>query len=294
MEIRGWTKILALVVASAFGGAMVFAICVVAFLYYFSEGHRTAYPETETATVHGAPPIRNPVQFLGSHGSTNGKFDYNSQKFLEAGPGRIVGTVTAAGNPVAGLRLRLALNGSVYSQWGETGSDGKYSIAVPYGEYRVDGYRLDHDRVDELLGGKTENRRIGNSYHDSLPFKVSEGKPGQGVDLDYVEAIQLTGPTGEVSVSKPVVASWKPYPGAMSYRVQLTESKDRVNHTRKYVFPYLGRPEVLEPSIDLTAKGATLHPGYYYEVEVEALDGSMAVISSTGMRFGASDFRAVD
>jgi hypothetical protein len=296
MEIRGWPKILALVVASAFGGALAFGACLVTFFSHFATGTRSLEATNTGVTVHGVPPITERVRFLGTMGQYNGDFDpRNSDKVLDAGPGQIVGSITAGGKPIAGVRIQLALNGSVMSQPGESAADGRYRIAVPYGAYRIDGYRLDYQRLDGLLGGKTDNPKNRSSARQSPPIQVAEGKPAAGLDLDYIEPVRITGPSGEVSLTKPIVVSWKAYPGAASYRIELTEFKTRGDFINgQAAFRWPDRPEVLDTSIDLKQSRAQLHAGSYYRVDVEALDPSMAVIATTGNRFGSMDFRVVD
>ncbi|HSS28367.1 MAG TPA: hypothetical protein VLL50_10470, partial [Usitatibacter sp.] len=125
-------------------------------------------------------------------------------------------------------------------------------------------------------------------------IQVAENSPATGPDLDYVEPVRLTGPSGDVSLAKPIVVSWKAYPGAASYRIELTEMKNRGDWNGNPVFRWPDRPEVLETSINLTQSHAQLHAGSYYRVEVEALDPSMAIIANTGNRFREIDFHVVD
>lgn len=300
-------RTLALVVASAFGGALAFAMCLAAFFLYFSPGIRYStgthvgepggHAPSES-TVLEAPPIKESKRFLGSTGSYNGDFDTrNVDKVLATGPGEIAGTITANGKPVPGVRIRLALNGAVMSQWGETGNDGKYHVAVPLGTYRIDGYTLDHRNLDEVLAGKTENRRCGCSMemHDKQTIQVVAGRPASGLSLEYVDPVQLTGPSGDLPLAGPVVISWKPYAGAASYRIQLTEMKtpgDFMN--REFVFAWRARPVVKETSIDLAKAGADLHAGSFYQADIEALDPSGRVMANTGNRFRDTDFHVVN
>jgi len=297
MEVRGWPKIIALVAASAFGGALAFAACLVAFFSYFSvHGTSMDFSERNSETVHGAPPILERKRFLGTQGAYNSEFNpLNSEKVLDRGPGEIVGSITAGGKPVAGVRIKLALNGSVMSQPAKTGSDGKYHVPVPYGAYRIDGYSLEGENLDDLLGGKTDNPKSKSAQLEPRPIAVAEGKPGAGLDLDYIDTVRVTGPSGDVSKRKPIVVSWNAYPGAATYRIQLLESKGPgPMQSRRTVFGWRDRPEALGTSLDLTTSNTDLNVGSYYHVYVEALDQSMAVIATTGTDSMATEFHVVE
>ena len=68
-------------------------------------------PSTEVNTV---PSIQPPSKYLGSTNISSSGFSRSG--VLAGGPGEITGNAEANGNPVEGLKLRLALNWSVYSQ----------------------------------------------------------------------------------------------------------------------------------------------------------------------------------
>jgi hypothetical protein len=198
------------------------------------------------------------------------------------------------GSAIAGVPIRLALNGSVMSQWGKTGPDGKYAIAVPYGEYRVDGYELEPRQVDPLLGGKTDSPRNWG-YHRAESFRVAEGVPGAGVELDYIDPVIVVAPKGAVLASQPIVLKWQPYPEATSYRLQLEEFRRAGDfQNERWLFDWSERPVVEGTTFDLDAKGVKLRPGYHYQVRVEALGASRRILSNTGNRFAVTDFHVTE
>ena len=296
----GAVKTILLMVASAIVGIVLFIVGVVAWLSYQAGTGGTLpsisfpgpvrSPGARESTVTAPPAVKE--RFLGSGGMYSGGFQDRSQ-VLAAGPGTIAGTVRVDERPAAGVRLRLALNGSVMSQWAEVDREGRYAAAVPYGEYRVDGYELDYNTANAVLGGRTDGPRNGR-YHDSDTFTVAEGRPGTGPELRYVAPIVKIGPKGAVSASKPVVLEWRPYPGAASYRVQLTGRPGEDDYARQVqVFDWRDRPVVSGTSLDLGQHRVKLKPGYAYAVEITAIDadGRTLVDSSRSSR---TDFRVTE
>lgn len=288
-------KLVLLMIASAIAGVVIFLAAGAAFFMFTSSRDRDttlSFPGKPTVLTE-PPSIKDSQQFLGTMGSYNGDFKPSARdKVLAEGPGRIEGRITAEGKPVAGVSIRLALNGSVMSQSGKTGLDGKYSIPVPFGEYRIDGYELDHQLSRTALGGKTDGPR--NMHYDQSPFTVAEGKPGRGLDLDYVDPVVIVGPKGDVSASGPIVVSWKPYPDATTYRIQLTEFKQPGDYrSMRQVYGWNDQPVVMDTSLDLTAKGVKLKPGFYYRVEIHA-EGLQGTLAGTGNRFNVTDFHVTE
>lgn len=292
-------KTFLLLIASAFLGALFFAIGVYFYFYWqfahFPAGGEVRLPPAqEGRTVAAAPPIVERETFYGSHGVFGGGFSPGGEHaVLAAGPGKIVGAVTSSGKPLQGLRLRLALNGSVFSQWAVTDAGGRYEVALPYGKYRVDGYELDSQAAYRLLAGKTDAPRQGYGQVDVIV--VDAGKPGRGIDLAFVDPVRKLGPVGDVSLAKPVVITWQPYAGAAAYRVQLVEQSDpRDYESQRRLFDWRERPVVSGTSLDLAKQKVELKKGHYYTVEIEALDDRKRTLSQSARRFDRADFRTVD
>src|SRR5690349_15045787 len=170
-QARG-VKTFLLMLASAFCGALFFGVGLYVWFYWQIShlerpGAAVRFPPRSESTVQVAPPIVERERFYGSTGLYTGAFSPSfDKKVLAAGPGTIVGSVTSSGKPLKGLRLRLALNGSVMSQWAISNADGRYEIAVPYGKYRVDGYELDSSVAQDVLAGKTDSPRQGHGGVD--------------------------------------------------------------------------------------------------------------------------------
>jgi hypothetical protein len=297
-------KTILLVVSSALGGIVLFVVGVYGWFIYtvntggslpsvsWSSGPRSA-PSAEVV-VSTPPEIKE--RFLGSSGRYSGEFIMSARdKILAGGPGTIAGSVTSGGKPASGLRLRLALNGSVMSQWAETDAAGKYAIGVPYGKYRVDGYDLDPARTNAILSGKTDGP-ANQDYESRETMTVAEGTPGRGPALEYVDPVIKIGPKGEVSSTKAVVLQWQAYPKASAYRVQLTEQKDE--HDYSDMKQLLGcckqATVVTETSLALAEHGVKLRPGYVYAVYIEALDAERRTLADSSRRGGRADFKAAE
>lgn len=289
-------KTFLLMLASAFMGALAVVLLVWGYVAYQTSRGETAYfpPRGGEETVHSVPPVEARERFYGSHGRWIGEFSGAARrKVLAAGPGKIVGTVTASGKPVQGLRLRLALNHAAMSQWATTGADGKYEVAVPYGKYQVNGHELDSRTAERVLSGKIDSPRFG--MPELGVIVVAEGKRATGPDLAYVDPVKRKGPVGEASLSKPVVASWENYPGASAYRLQVAEQRSPTDwEEQKRLFDWRDRPVVEGTSADLGKLGAKLKKGFFYRVEIEALDAKRRPISESPRHGDGSGFRVVD
>ena len=235
------------------------------------------------------PPISNAAKFLGSTGRYAGEFERTGT--LSGGDGIIAGKVTTNEGAVQGLSVRLALNGSVMSQWATTDSNGVYRISVPTGDYRIDGFDIDYKSANSTLGGKIGSPK--NPYQ-SERFSVSDRQPGEGLDLNFIDPIVKTGPFGEVSLAQDIVVTWEPYPGATSYSVQLYESKNKRDVSYKgALYSWSKRPKVHEPRLKINDHGIELKPEKYYFVEIIALDETEQSVSRTPSARGEKDFQTV-
>jgi len=283
-----------LMIGSAVCGIVLFVAAVYGYFWWqWSDGKVMHFPPRGEKTVSEAPSVAESERFHGTHGSYAGEFPHKMrQSVLAAGPGKIIGNVRKDGKPAEGVRLRLALNGAVMSQWATTGNDGRYEVELPYGKYRLDGYELDSRVANKVLAGKID----GSGNHSSSEvIVVAEGKVGAGLDLSYVDPVRKIGPTGDVSLAKPIIVSWQPYAGASAYRVQIVEQKERrdyQNHQRLY--QWSERPVVSGTSLNLSEQKLPLKKGYYYAVEIEALGELKRILSQSPRHFDTPDFRVVD
>jgi len=287
-----------LMLGSAVGGVVIFVAAVYGyFIYQWSRvepGAVVHFPPRGEKTVSAAPPIVQAERFYGTYATLAGEFSPASrQTVLAAGPGRLVGSVTSGGKPLQGLRLRLALNGAVMSQWATSGADGKYEVAVPYAKYRIDGYELDSSVVHAVLPGKIDGPR--RHQHPQQMVDVAEGRPGNGLDFVFVDPVRKKGPHGDVSLAQPVIISWEPYPGASAYRIQVVEQKDPADYqSHQRLFDWRQQPVLRGTSANLGEQGIKLKKDYYYTVEIQALDENTRPLSEAPRQVHQADFRVVE
>ena len=295
---RSTVKTMLLIAGSAIAGILIFIGAMYGYVIYKFYSHE-ALPDVSTSryarergkTVSVPPEIKE--RFLGSAGSYRTR-PPDRDRTLAIGLGRISGKVSSSGKPVQGLRLRLALNGSVMSEWAETDPTGRYAVQVPYGKYRVDGYELDYQSVDSALSGKTDSPQNQPAGSDDIMI-VAEGKPGRGVDLEYVDPVRLKGPRGDVSLSKPVILDWEAYPGAVDYEIQVTEQRDASDYgSRRQLFACCDRPRASGTTFELSASGATLTKARVYFVNVTALDAQGKRLAESARMQTRPDFSTTD
>ena len=227
-------------------------------------------------------------EFLGSYGIYSEGFTDIKGKVLASGPGIIRGKITANGEPAAGLKLRLALNKAVMSQWGVSGSDGIYTIQVPYGKYIIGGYELDTDSAQSVLAGLLD---VPYNSCDSGEFEVDADHPGEGLNLDYVDPVikLIAGVTYKPGDN--IVLSWQKYPGAESYTVQLREKKSATDYRFEGLFER-GIVDVSNATtLDLAPYREKLKPGHFYSYDVEAVAAGGETISESAFEITGYDFR---
>jgi len=282
-------KMTLIVIGSAIAGILLF-IAVIGIIAYFKFSNYFTEPYEQISTP---PKISAKDRFLGTPAVHESGFEYNTKKVLSDGKAKFIGNITLDdGKPVIGLKICLALSGSVYSQWATTDSAGKYEISAPSGDYKVVGYKLDFANANDALGGKTD---YPYNPHSTGIIKLEAGHKTRALDLKYVDPVDNITPKGEFSLSNPVSISWDLYLGATYYRVQIVEQenpRDYKSHVR--LFKWEERPVVNETSLDISNHGVTLKKGYYYSVEVEALDKEMRMLSKSSQSFDSVNFQVVD
>lgn len=245
----------------------------------------------DSHTTNSAPEIKDndSSRFLGTTGIHSG--DFEKEGILSGGNGEIVGTVLANGKPVDGLKLRLALNGSVYSQWAITDTSGKYNISVPTGNYRIDGYTLDYSSANKVLAGKIDTRNV--SFR-SEEFKVSSSNKGQGLNLKFVDPVIKKVGQNEFSLKDRITLHWNEYPEAKKYELEISEKKNFDSWESKYLFGWSDKPKVTSNQFEIDPEKITLKPGYFYSYQVWALDNEGKILSRSGMRMEGYDFKVLN
>lgn len=275
-----------------FGAGFALAFFVISWalvIWVFPITFGSRYPsEVSEETLASPPPIRDEQKYLGSPAAFSGE-SMTRRKVLAAGPGMIEGRAVVSGKPAVGLKLRLALNDKVKSQWVVVDDGGGYSIPVPYGEYNVDGYELDSESANRVLAGKIDLDRF---FPGHFVFPVSETVKGLGLDFAFVDPVRLDLVKKQFSLSESIVIKWHPYPSAARYRLQIRSTENPNSYAANdELFDWGERPIVTGTSVDLKEIGVQLKAGHYYNVEIEALDKDMDLVSKTAWDMSGYDFR---
>lgn len=241
---------------------------------------------TETTTV---PRIELPRSFLGSTNITSSGFTRGG--VLASGDGKIIGSAKVNGEPVNGLKLRLALNGSVYSQWVTTDHEGQYVISVPYGDYIIEGFELDYTTANKYLPNKINHPQ---SPHSSTKFTVSSSSNGRGLNFRFIDPVIKTIKSNKFKKNEEIILEWEQYPGALTYSVQIYEKSDPYAWSNDTLFKWSDKPELLEPRINLNDYDIILTPGKFYTIEVSARNESNGSISESARTHSGYDFEITD
>lgn len=243
-------------------------------------------------SVSSAPALESEARFLGSTGRHDTNFIGSRADTLAGGPGKIVGKATVDGEAVANLKLRLALNGRVYSQWTTTDPNGRYEVSVPTGTYRIDGYQLDLASANAALSGKITHPQCALA---SGKFEVTESHPGRGLDLKFTNPVIKKISKTIFSAAEDVVLAWEAYPGADKYSVQIYErSEPHSFGLGEPLFPWRNPRKVSEPKINLKNHNIKLKPGHYYTLKVYAEESNGRNLSETARMLHGFDFEVIE
>lgn len=272
------------------GGALLWTVWIVwIWPTMFSPPSLTG--QTTENVTNQAPPIVERPEFLGSGGRYTGDFQTHRTTTLVGGDATIQGDVSADGKPAKGLRVRLALNGSVLSQWGEVDEHGRYRISVPAGSYRVDGFELDSDSANKALANLIDSPRNG---FDQPTFNLGTGGIGEVEALYYVKPVEVTAPIGGLKVTRDTVIRWQPYAGAVKYRIQIEEARTLDNlSNRNALFSWADRPVISATEFQLGEHAGWIQPGIQYTIHIQALTDDGREISESAIKFGKHHFRAI-
>lgn len=241
--------------------------------------------------INNAPLVSSKHEYLGSTG-IYASHTSNISRTLAKGPGKIVGKVTVDDLPISGLKLKLTLNKAVASHWVVTNSHGEYAVSVPFGEYRIDGFTIDHAVANQVVPGKILHP---HSSYQSDKFNVSSKVDGIGITIKFVTPIIKNINKKAFTLSEKIDVSWNETPKAHAYEIQIFE-KDEPNDFRgnTNLFDWMNRPKVKTSGIDLSAYKSKFSPGKYYVVEISALNERGKRISSTPDKHTGYDFKIIE
>ena len=281
-----------LVFGAGFGIAFLIVV-VIYFQFFFQSMVESKVSSFSSNEIIGTPPkVSIKKEYLGSPGTYSGDFSIGNSTVLSSGLGTITGEAFSNKKPLSGLKIRLALNGSVKSQWATTDTEGKYIISVPYGEYRIDGFELDRDAANSVLAGKIMSPNYASS---SGLFNVTANSTGRGLTFNFVDPVEKIISKIKYSVSEDIIINWSSHSGASNYQVQVFEKSDPYAYIgNNTVFDWRHRPTVLDTSFDLKKHGIKLKPNHYYSIEIKALDDKMRVLSESYQTHNGYDFEVTD
>lgn len=286
-----------IVFGAGFGIAFI-AVVVIYFQFFFQPMMERKFDTSnevigKSNKVIGKPPaIKDQQRFLGSPAIHSVGFMGNKGSVLSGGPGKIIGKALLNNSPVSGLKLRLALNGSVMSQWATTDAEGQYTVSVPYGKYKIDGFELDTTTADSVLAGKIDHPQ---NAHSSGTFEVQKDSHGRGLTFRFVNPIKKNISKKKFSISESVVLNWTRYPGASQYSIQIYENSDPHAYIgQNAIFDWSKRPRISSTSFNLKEHGVEIKAGHFYVVEIDAEDDRMGIISQTARVYTGYDFEVVD
>jgi len=242
--------------------------------------------ENNTKLTTIAPSFKENSGYLGSTGSYSSGFHMDRSNILSTGPGIIRGKILINGIPAEGVKIRLALNNKVLSQWAITNSIGEYIIKVPYGKYRIDGYELDKAVADIKLNGKIDHPQ--NPHSGAVQY-IDKENEGFGLNLKFVDPV-IKKTKKKYLLSDDVILEWEPYPNASKYSIQLFEKNNPYTWSNKTVFAHSKMPSVVEPKINLTALGVHLKPDHFYVLQVYAKDKNDSLLSESNRDYNGFDF----
>lgn len=164
-----------------------------------------------------------------------------------SGDAQLVGRFTYGELPAAGVRLRLALNGTYETEELSTNADGQFSVALPPGEWTINRVRTLHwngkpsegefiltSERDARLAASGSYRREAHAA-DNPGWKVVVGETPTPIQLAIRPAMQLTWPpasaTGTDTHTADGVIRWAHFPGASTYLVSLSEVEHQASGT---------------------------------------------------------------
>ncbi len=294
---------------AVFGSGFALAFCAILFVWFifalpvavhqmtqqtlehFEPSEQVIEP-AETSSVENGPHPHSNDHYLGSRSAHSGAITYStSKRIIMEGPGRIAGRATANGQPVEGLKLRLALTRTAWSDWLITSKDGEYQAHVPYGDYEILGYEIDNTSANALLAGMIDFPQI--NFHIGT-ITVSEKSDGPGPPFEFVTAVRKQTTQREFSSTEEIVLRWHSHSDADGYQIEIVEKSDPYRFGQTRLIDFHQSPKLKENRAYVSDLGITLKTDHYYRYGVRALDETGQSISRTPDRHIGYDFKVVN
>ncbi len=273
-------KLLLIIFSSAVGGIILFIAGIYGYSYF-------KFKSYEAPKEVSAPPVfkkeEDKERYLGSVGVTSGKFDWKNQKELIPGEGQIKGHILKHGSPCPGIKIQILFNGNVVSELATSDVNGEYIINVPYGEYRIDGWKIDHETADKHLAGKILEPEL---HFVSKNIEVTENKIAKGPSLNFIDPIKILRPLGIIPYTENIELEWSQVNDTKLYRIQIIDRGLNLRGIdyRPLFQTFNDRPTTPKTSISTKEMGINLEPGHFYILEIEALNEVNRPISESPNR----------
>jgi hypothetical protein len=276
----GKIKLLLIILSSAVSGIVLFLAAIYGYSYFKFKSYDDNQ-KISTPTVFGKENVKE--RYLGSVGVTAGRFDWKNQKNLAPGQGKIKGHILKHGSPCPGIKIQILFNENLISESAASDENGVYFINVPYGVYRIDGWKIDHETADKFLAGKILEPEL---QFISNTITVSENILAKGPSLNFIDPIKILKPLGIVTYTENVEIEWSKVEVANSYRVQIIDRGDNLRGSEyKPLFrTYNDWPSTSNTTIKTKEMGINLDPGHFYTLEVHALNNNNRSISESPNR----------
>lgn len=274
------TKLILIILSSAIAGIVLFIAGIYGYSYFKFKGYED-HNKASTSPVIKKEEVKE--RYLGSVGRTAGRFDWKNQKDLAPGEGKIKGHILKHGSPCPGIKIQILFDGNLASEFAASDENGEYIIKVPYGEYRIDGWKIDHQTADKFVAGKILEPEL---HFISDTITVSENSIAKGPSLNFIDPIKILTPLGIIPYSKNVEIEWSKVNGTKQYRIQIIDRGANIRGTdyRPLFQTYDDRPTTKNSAISTKDMGINLEPGHFYTLEIQALNDINRPISESPNR----------
>lgn len=271
-------KLTLIILSSAVGGIAIFIAGLYGYMY-FKYRVIDERPESSISSLNH-PKNKIEGEYLGALGITSGEFDWKNEKEIKTGKGILSGIILRDGKPCEGLKIRLLLNGNLSTPFATSQKDGKYSISIPYGEYIIDGWRIDYQNAHKVLDGKILEPGLG---FNSPKVLINENIVSTAPSLNFIDPIKIINPKGVISNSERIEFMWTKVENAKEYRIQIVDRGKSLKGTEyKPIFGcYSEWPTTTNNSITIREMAVSLQSGHYYTFKVQALADQINIITES-------------
>ena len=216
-------------------------------------------------------------------------------KDIPKGDTRIRGRVLLNGMPMEGLELALLFEPGRKTEPVTTNANGEYEISVPEDQYTLSAvlcYNKKNDLANKICLNKI-SETISYTIFPEPPFSERTKKevPALMPDIEYRDPVQIVSPTlGSHEKLNRIRFTWTPYPGAVSYIVDISRVTKKANttnyepamnsHVQKNSVDYKELLRTLQQPVWPVFEGR-MEEKRWYTIRVQALDVNGKKISAS-------------